>query len=90
MNQYLMYLAIGFGILLVSLVVPGLKVIAEAILKALFEFLTELLKHKATFAIWLVKTLSADHVRIIQNATQSRDEIDPTQKIRRQAEGYED
>jgi hypothetical protein len=90
MNQYLFYLAIGFGILLVALVVPGLKVIAEAIFKALFELLGELIKHKGTFLVWIIKTLSSDHIRIMQHATQSRDTIDPTQKIRRKAEGYED
>ncbi|MBU9199817.1 hypothetical protein KTD31_00190 [Burkholderia multivorans] len=90
MNEYLAYIAIGFGLLLVSLVVPGLKVIAEAIFKALFELITELFKHKATFIVWIIKTLSSDHVRVIQHATQARDVIDPTQKIRRKAEGYED
>jgi len=90
MNQYLTYIAIGFGLLLVALVVPGLKVIAEAIFKALFELVGELIKHKGTFAVWLIKTLTSDHVRVIQHATQARDIIDPTQKIRRKAEGYED
>lgn len=90
MNQYLMYLAIGFGILLVALVVPGLKVIAEAIFKALFELLTELFKHKSNFVIWVIKTLTADHARVLEHATKARDDIDPTQKIRRKAEGYED
>lgn len=90
MNQYLFYIAIGFGILLVALVVPGLKVIAEAIFKALFELLGELIKHKGTFIVWIIKTLTSDHIRVIQHATQSRDAIDPTQKIRRKAEGYED
>ncbi len=90
MNQYLTYIAIGFGLLLVALVVPGLKVIAEAIFKALFEVLGELLKHKGTFIVWIIKTLSADHMRVFQHASQARDVIDPTQKIRRKAEGYED
>ncbi|WP_434715972.1 hypothetical protein [Paraburkholderia sp. A3RO-2L] len=90
MNEYLTYIAIGFGLLLVSLVVPGLKVIAEAIFKAIFELITELLKHKFTFLVWIVKTLSSDHIKVIQHATQARDVIDPTQKIRRKAEGYDD
>lgn len=90
MNQYLTYIAIGFGLLLVALIVPGLKVIAEAIFKALFEVLGELLKHKGTFIVWIIKTLSADHMRVIQHASQARDVLDPTQKIRRKAEGYED
>lgn len=90
MNQYLFYLAIGFGILLVALVVPGLKVIAEAIFKALFELLGELVKHKGTFLVWIVKTLTSDHLRVLKHASQSRDTLDPTQKIRRKAEGYED
>lgn len=90
MNQYLTYIAIGFGLLLVALVVPGLKVIAEAIFKALFELATELFKHKGTFVIWIIKTLTSDHFRVIQHAVQARDVIDPTQKIRRKAEGYED
>lgn len=90
MNQYLFYIAIGFGVLLVALVVPGLKVIAEAIFKALFELLGELVKHKGTFVVWIVKTLTSDHIRVLQHASQSRDSIDPTQKIRRKAEGYDD
>lgn len=90
MNQYLVYLAIGFGLLLVALVVPGLKVIAEALFKALFELLGELLKHKGTFLIWLIKTLFSDHARVLQHALQSRDVLDPTQKIRRKAQGYDD
>lgn len=90
MNQYLTYIAIGFGILLVALVVPGLKVIAEALFKALFELLGELIKHKGTFMVWIIKTLFSDHSRVFQHATRSRDVLDPTQKIRRKAEGYED
>lgn len=90
MNQYLFYIAIGFGILLVALVVPGLKVIAEAIFKALFELFGELVKHKGTFMVWIIKTLTSDHIRVLQHAMQSRDTLDPTQKIRRKAEGYED
>lgn len=89
MNQYLFYIAIGFGILLLALVVPGLKVIAEAIFKALFELLGELIKHKGTFMVWIIKTLTSDHIRVLQHATKSRDTLDPTQKIRRKAEGYE-
>lgn len=90
MNKYLVYLAIGFGILLVALVVPGLKVIAEALFKAIFELISELVKHKGTFLVWIVKTLTADHIRVFKHATQSRNTLDPTQKIRRKAEGYED
>jgi hypothetical protein len=90
MNQYLFYLAIGFGILLISLVVPGLKVIAEALFKALFELLGLLFKHKANFIVWIIKTLTTDHARVLQHAMQARDVIDPTQRIRRKAEGYED
>ena len=90
MNQYLTYAAIAFAILVVALVVPGLKVIAEAIFKLFFELVTETVKHKGTFVIWTIKTLAGDHVRVMQHATQSRDSLDPTQKIRRKAEGYED
>lgn len=90
MNEYLLYLVIGFGILLVALIIPGIKIIAEALLKLLLDFLTEVVKHKSTFVIWIIKTLASDHMRLIQHATQSRDVIDPTQRIRRKAEGYED
>ncbi len=90
MNQYLTYVAIGLGILMLALVIPGLKVIAEALLKAIMEFFVELLKHKGTFLIWVVKTLSGDHARLIEHAVKSRYDLDPTEKIKRQAEGYED
>ena len=90
MNQYLVYFAIGIGLLLVALVVPGLKVLAEAILKLLLEVFVEIFKRKGMFIVWLVKTLAGDHMRLIQHATQDRDTLDPTEKIRREAEGYEE
>ena len=90
MNQYLLYGAIGVGCLLLALLVPGVKVLAELILKGLITISGELLKHKATFWVWFIKTLTADHSRVFKHATQKRDEIDPTQKIRRSAEGYDD
>lgn len=87
MNEYLTYAGIGVGLLFLSLLVPGLKVISEGIIKAVFEFFLELVKHKGTFAIWFVKTLLSDHARVLQHATQSEDDLDPTQRVRRQAEG---
>lgn len=90
MNQYLTYAAIAVGLLFVSLLIPGLKILAEAIIKVFLEFFIELLKNKATFVVWFVKTLFSDHFRIIKHATTSRDVIDPTQRVRRKAEGYED
>jgi len=89
-NQYLFYVGIGFAILLVCLVIPGLKIIAEAIFKGIIEFLTEVLKHKSTFIVWFVKTLFADHFLVVKHATTARDTIDPTQRIRRAAMGYDD
>lgn len=90
MNQYLIYGAMGLGALVLALLIPGVKVLAELLLKGLVSLTTELLKHKGTFFVWFVKTLGADHVRIVKHAIQKRDELDPTQKIRRQAAGYED
>lgn len=90
MNEYLFYAAIALGVLLVALLVPGLKVLAEAVLKSLGEFLGELLKHKMTFVVWAVKTLFSDHARVLKHAVKSRYEIDPTQRIRRKADGYDD
>lgn len=89
MNQYLTYIAIGIGLLFLSLLIPGLKIIAEGIIKTVFEFFVEILKHKGTFAIWFIKTLIDDHVRILQHMVQPQDVIDPTQKVRRAAEGYD-
>lgn len=90
MNQYLIYIGIGFAVLIVCLIIPGVKIIAEAIFKGIVEMATELFKHKSTFIIWFIKTLASDHLRVIQHATQARDTIDPTQSIRRKALGYDD
>lgn len=90
MNQILVYVGIGFAVLFLAMVVPGLKVIAEGILKLLMDFFVEIFKHKSTFFIWFVKTLVADHIALFMHAIKKRDDIDPTQKIRRQAKGYED
>lgn len=90
MNQYLMYIAIGFGILMLALIIPGLKVIAEALLKGILEIGVELLKHKGAFVVWLIKTLTGDHARVVQHAFNSRDELDPSERIRRKSAGYED
>ncbi|GBG14426.1 molybdopterin oxidoreductase [Novimethylophilus kurashikiensis] len=90
MNEYLTYIAIGVGILFLSLLVPGLKMVAEGIIKAGVDFIIEIMKHKATFLIWGIKTLVGDHARVLQHAFQSQDTLDPTQRVRRAAEGYDE
>ena len=90
MNQYLYYIAIGFGILLVMMLIPGIKVVAEWILKTILDLFVEVFKHKGTFMVWLVKTVVGDHGRVFRHASTARDELDPTQKIRRAEAGYED
>jgi len=90
LNEILLYVGIGFGLLLLALIVPGLKLIAEALLKLFLESLYSLFRHKGLFVIWFIKTLMTDHLRILRHATSPRDAIDPTQKVRRKVEGYED
>jgi len=89
MNEILMYVAIGFGILILALIVPGLKLIAEALLKVFLEGVYSVLRHKGLFLVWVVKTLATDHIRILRHAFTARDTLDPTQKVRRKVEGYE-
>lgn len=90
MNEYLTYAAIAVGVMLIALLIPGLKVMAEGVLGGVFALLGALLKHGGTFAVWAIKTMSGDHLRILRHALTRRDEVDPTQRIRRRAEGYED
>ncbi|WP_087866174.1 hypothetical protein [Comamonas thiooxydans] len=90
MNEFFFYGLIGVGVVLVLMVVPGTKVLGEALLKLLIDFIAELLKHKSSFVVWALKTLVSDHYRIIQHAFTSRDTLDPTQRIRRKQMGYED
>lgn len=90
MNEFFFYGLIGVGVVLVLMVVPGTKVLGEALLKLLIDFIAELLKHKSSFVVWALKTLVSDHYRIIQHAVTSRDTLDPTQRIRRKQMGYED
>ena len=68
------------------LLVPGLSIIAQALIKLAFDFVVELVKHKGTFIVWLVKTLLSDHKRVIRHALLSKDSLDPTQKVRNSAE----
>lgn len=89
MNQYALYGLLGLGILILSLVIPGVKVVSEALFKALMAFLVEILKHKGTFMVWFIKTITSDHLRVLQHATMARDALDPTQKIRRKAAGFD-
>lgn len=88
MNEILTYLAIGVGLLFLALLVPGLKLIAEGIIRAGLDFFIEILKHKGTFLIWAIKTLAGDHSRVFQHALQTEEVLDPTQKARRSAEGH--
>lgn len=90
MNQIVTYVAIGGGLLLIALLIPGLKLIAEAILKVTLEFTYSVFRHKGSFIVWFFKTIVSDHMRVLRHATRSRDEIDPTNKVRRKAKGYED
>lgn len=90
MNEILFYLAIGAGLTLLTLLVPGLKLIGETFLKLLIEGAMGIFRHQGNFLIWFIKTLSSDHIRILKHATTRRDELDPTQKVRRKAQGYVD
>lgn len=88
MNEILTYLAIGVGLLFLALLIPGLKLIAEGLIRAGLDFFIEILKHKGTFLIWAIKTLAGDHSRVLQHAMQSQEVLDPTQKARRSSDGY--
>lgn len=90
MNQILAYMGIGVGLLFVALLIPGLKLIAEAILKVLLDVFFGMFRQKGSFIVWFFKTIIGDHARIFRHATTSRDVIDPTNKVRRKAKGYED
>lgn len=90
MNEYLTYFGIGLAVLFVALFVPGIKLLAEFILKNLLEGFFVLIQHKWSFVVWAIKTLFSDHARVIRHATTPRDVLDPTQKIRRKLEGYEE
>jgi hypothetical protein len=89
MNEYLTYAGVALAILFVGLFIPGVKLFAEYMLKMVLEGLGFLLRSKGSVIIWLVKTLVADHARVMRHATVARDEIDPTQAIKRKQEGYD-
>lgn len=82
MNEYLVYAGIVLGTLFLALLVPGLRVLAEPIVKGLIEIVFELLKHKGSFVIWFFKTLYQDHLLVFKHMCQAKDSIDPTQRVR--------
>ena len=94
MNEILLawagYAGIGLAILALAYFIPFTHDLTILVLKGLFFILTEILKHKMLFLIWFFKTVSADHSRVFQHAFQAEADLDPTQKIRRQASGYAD
>ena len=83
------YAALGLGALALAYVFPLTSALTELVLKGLGMALLEIFKQKLAFIVWFIKTLSADHSRVMQHAFQSEDDIDPTQRIRRQAAGRE-
>ena len=92
MNEILLswlgYAGIGLAVLCLAYFIPFTHDLTVLVLKGLLFLLTELLRHKMAFLIWFFKTIMADHARVFQHATQTEEELDPTQKIRRQAKGY--
>lgn len=85
MNEILMYVAVGFGLLLLALLIPGIKVLAEMLLKGIFAIFGEIFKHKGTFVVWILKTLASDHARVLQHMFQAQNDIDPTARVRKQS-----
>ena len=83
MNELLLYLLIGVGGLLVLLILPPTRPLAELALKAIVDALKVVLEHKMTFLIWLIKTISSDHVRVLEHMFKRQNDIDPTLKVRR-------
>lgn len=85
MNEYLTYIGIGAGLLLVSLLIPGIKVLTEPIAKGIMEIVIEVFKHKGSFVIWFIKTIYQDHLLIFRHMLTSKDTLDPTQRVREEA-----
>lgn len=90
MNEYLLYALIGLGLLLIALIIPGVKTLAEFMLKGLGQLFLGAIQHKGTFLIFFIKKLAASHARLLEHATTDRDTIDPTQRARRASSGYDD
>lgn len=94
MNELLLtwagYAGIALCVLALAYIIPFTSGPTELLIKGLGFILMKLLEHKISFLIWFFKTISADHARVLQHASQTEEDIDPTQKIRRQAKGYAD
>lgn len=88
--SWAMVVGIGFAALVLAYFIPFTQGLAILAFQGIFFVVKELLHHKWLFLIWFFKTIGSDHARVFQHATQTEEELDPTQRIRRQAKGYLD
>lgn len=85
MNEILLYAAIIGGLLFLSLFIPGVEFFAKGLFSLIGRMLTAIFAHKGQFVVWTLKTLIADHGKVLKHMITSKEELDPTFVVRKQA-----
>lgn len=83
MSTIVLYFA-GFCILLVLIsFIPGLQHFAKPLVDIIFTTVKGLMEHGYAWFIWGIKRLWQAHLELLRNITSSKEEIDPTEKIKK-------
>ena len=83
MSSIVMYFA-GICILLVVLsFIPGLNHFVKPMVDLMFSLLKSLLEHGYSWFIWGIKRLFQAHIELFKNFTSTKEEIDPTEKVKK-------
>ena len=86
MNTIALYFLLGLGGLMLASVIPGLKILAEPLMKMFFEFLKFIFGNLSFWTIYAVKTIYRSHVGILYHLTHTKEQADPLYKMRASAE----
>ncbi len=87
MSTILFFIACGVLVLIVMSKLPGLEHFVKPIVGLLFTILQGVLENLWAWAIFLFKTLLYSHLDFFRHLILHEDSIDPSMRMKREAEG---
>lgn len=83
MNTIAFIVAGGLIVLVILSKIPGLEHLVRPLIDIVFSLLKVMAENAFSWTIWLFKALLSSHVELARNLVLDKDQIDPSQKVRR-------
>lgn len=83
MSTILVVVALIAAVAVMASFVPGVKMLMEPAVKLVYALVGKLSEHALEWAIWAGKRLFQAHLNILTNLVSTREQLDPTEKVKK-------